>query len=111
MKPTIKHEDFTKLDLRVGKVLETQLVEGSSRLMRLKVDLGEGYGIKTIIGGLAGTYTAEDLTDKQFVFLANLEPKKLMGEESCGMIMAAGKDGKFELLAVSEKVETGTEIC
>ena len=88
MKPLITFDDFSKLDLRVGKVIHCEKKEGSEKLLRLKVNFGE-EGERNILSGLAMWYQPEDLINKEFIFVINLEPRKIMGEESQGMILAA----------------------
>lgn len=88
MKPIINIEDFAKLDLRVGTVIECVKKEGAEKLLRLTVNFGE-EGQRNILSGIAPWYKPEELIGKQFIFIINLEPRKLMGEESQGMILAA----------------------
>lgn len=108
MKPLITFDDFTKLDLRVGEIVECVKKEGSDKLLRLTVDFGE-EGTRNILSGIAQWYTPEKLIGKQFIFVINLEPRKIMGEESQGMILAA--DGKKPLpLKPSSKTTPGTGI-
>ena len=100
-KPTITFEDLIKLDIRVGKVMQASLVEGSSKLIELTVDFGEDYGTVTVFTGMQKWYTPEDFEGKTFIFVANLEPKKMMGRESQGMILSVDENGKpllFELI-------------
>src|SRR5579872_4509547 len=94
MKPIVSFDDFAKLDLRVGKIINCVRKEGSEKLLRLTVDFGE-EGERNILSGIAQWYKPEQLIDKEFVFILNLEPRKIMGEESQGMILAA--DGKKPL--------------
>lgn len=110
IKPLISFADFLKLDFRVGKVLEAVVIEESNKLIRLLVDLGEDYGKKTILAGIKENYKPEDLQGKKFVFLANLEPKKMIGEESQGMIMAADAEGRAVIINIDDSVPTGTII-
>jgi methionyl-tRNA synthetase len=91
MKPIITIDDFAKLDLRVGTVLECVEKEGSEKLLRLTVDFGE-EGTRNILSGIKEWYKPEDLKGKQFVFVFNLAPRRMMGEESEGMILAAHSD-------------------
>lgn len=91
MKPLISFTDFSKLDIRVGTVIECVEKEGSDKLLKLTVDFGE-EGQKTIFSGIKKWYTPEDLKDKQFIFIINLEPRKMMDEYSEGMLMAADSD-------------------
>ncbi len=108
MKTIISFSDFDKLDLRVGKILKAELKEGSIKLLRLTVDFGE-EGTRNILSGIAQFYKPEDLVGKSFVFIINLEPRKLMGELSEGMILAA--DGQTPLpLKPLKKIKAGTII-
>ncbi len=109
LKPTIPFSDFAKLDLKVGKIVEAKEIEGSDKLVWLQVDLGEETGTKTILAGLKGFYTTKALLDKLAVVVVNLETKKMMGEESQGMILAAD-GGKPILLKPEKKVKPGTLI-
>lgn len=108
MKPIITFEDFTKLDLRIGTVKECVKKEESEKLLRLTVDFGE-EGERNILSGIALWYKPEELTGKQFVFIINIEPRKLLGEESQGMILAADGE-KPELLHISSIVPNGAAI-
>lgn len=110
LKDPVSFSDFQKLDFRVGKVLEAVFKEGSVNLIRMKVDLGSDYGVRTIFAGVAKWYTPEDLVDKQFVFVANLTPKKMMDEESQGMMLAADGGEKAILLPVSNDVRLGSIV-
>lgn len=85
-------DEFAKVEMRVGKVIKAEDVAKSRKLIRLTVDCGE-LGQRIIFTGVRGYgYTAADFTDKQFLFVTNLEPKKIMEEESQGMILAVGDD-------------------
>lgn len=108
MKPVIPFDDFAKLDLRIGKIIQCVKKEGSEKLLRLTVDFGI-EGQRTILSGIAPFYDPEQLTGKQFVFVINLEPRRLMGEESNGMILAADGD-KPELLQTDSAVENGAAV-
>ena len=99
-KDMIAFPDFNKLDLRVGEVKEASLVEGSKNLILMQVDLGEDYGTVEILSGLAKFYTPEDLTSNKYIFLANLEPKKLMGRDSNGMILVIDDPEKYLLITL-----------
>lgn len=89
--PLISLKEFQSLDLRIGTVKEAEVVAGSKKLIKLKVDIGEE---RTVVAGLLGHYVEEDLVGKQVVVVVNLEPAKLMGIESQGMVLAAkDKDG------------------
>ena len=108
MKPTITIEDFAKLDLRVGTVISCEPKEGSVKLLRLHVDFGE-EGKRTILSGIAAWYKAEEMINKQFIFVFNLLPRKMMNEESQGMILAANGE-KPILLIPQEAITNGSTI-
>lgn len=108
MKPTIQYDDFAKLDIRIGTVINCEEKEGSEKLLRLTVDFGE-FGTRNILSGIKQWYKPADLKDKQFAFVFNLAPRKMMGEESQGMILAAeGK--KPQPLKPKAKVPPGSPI-
>ena len=109
-KSIIKFIDFEKLDLRVGEVKEATILEGSKNIIRMMVNLGEDYGIVEILSGLAKYYTPEDLIGNKYIFLANLEPKKIMGKDSNGMILVADEAEKFFLLPLDKNLKNGTVI-
>jgi len=76
----------------------------------MKVDLGDDYGLVEISAGLAKYYTPRDLIGNKYIFLANLEPKKLMGRDSNGMILVADDPEKFQLFPLDKNLENGTVI-
>jgi methionyl-tRNA synthetase len=104
----INIDDFLKLELKVGTVLEASDIEGSERLLKLIVDLGEEEP-RQILSGIKMWYAPEDLVDKQFVFIANLEPRMMMGLESQGMILAADGEKPVPLIP-GEHVPSGSKI-
>lgn len=109
MKPTITYEDFSKLDLRVGQITKCEKKEDADKLLRLTVDFGEEIGTRTILSAIAPWYTPEELQEKSFVFIVNLEPRSIRGEESQGMILAA--EGEKPLpLTTSEPAQPGAYI-
>ncbi|MEK7629366.1 MAG: methionine--tRNA ligase subunit beta [Patescibacteria group bacterium] len=85
---TISFEDFKKIELRIGQIKSAEKVEDSEKLLKLIVDFGEA-GERQILAGLAKTYTPDSLIGVRAVFVFNLEPRKLMGLESQGMLLAA----------------------
>lgn len=85
---TISFDDFKKIELRIGQIKSAEAVAGSEKLLKLSVDFGEA-GDKQILAGLAKTYTPDSLIGVRAVFVFNLEPRKLMGLESQGMVLAA----------------------
>ena len=101
-------DDFKKLEIKIGTILSAELVEGSEKLLKLEVDLGEEK--RQILSGIAKFYKPEDLIGKQVPVLANLEPKQMMGLESQGMILAAGLDEKIALLHPDTEVPAGSNI-
>ena len=109
VKPEISIDDFAKIDLRVGTVLECSKVEKSNKLLRFKID--DGMGGRTIVSGIAAYYKPEDLVGKQVCFVANLPVRKLRGVESNGMIISAqDADGSYIVISPSRKVANGSQI-
>ena len=104
----ISFSDFKKLDLRVGEIIEAERVEGSRKLVRLTVNLGNER--RQLVAGVAEYYDPKDLVGKQIVVVANLQPRKFMGIESQGMLLAAVVDGRPVLLSPEEKVPPGTPV-
>lgn len=101
-------DDFAKVELKVGTILECSEIEGSDRLLKLMIDLGEGEP-RQILSGIKQWYKPKDLINKQFVFVTNLEPRVIMGCESNGMILAADA-GKPIPIKPSKKVANGTKL-
>jgi len=109
-KPTVSFDDFAKLDLRVGKVVAIDALSGSEKLYKMTVDLGDEYGKKTILAGVKPWYTKTRLLGKNFIFIANLEPRTMMGSESQGMMLAV--DGEKPLLIpVTKTAKPGSPLC
>ncbi len=105
----ISFKDFTKVELRVGIVIEAEDVEGSEKLIKLKVDLGEEEP-RQILAGVKQWYKPKDFMGKQVIVVVNLETKVMMGLESQGMMLAAdSKDGPV-FLKPAKKVTAGTKI-
>jgi len=101
-------EDFAKIQLRVAEILEAERVEGSDKLIKMKLKVGEET--RQIVGGIARYYTPEELIGKKIIIVYNLEPKKLKGIESQGMLLAASTEGKMSLLTVDRDIESGAKI-
>lgn len=110
VKDNIVFSAFAKLDIRIGKVVKAEKIKGSDNLLRLNVDLGKEYGTRKILSGISRWYKPELLKGKKFMFIANLEPKEMMGEESQGMIMAADMDGRAFLIPVKTNLKEGTIV-
>lgn len=104
----ISFDDFVKVELVVGTVLEAEEVEGSDKLIKLMVDLGEKRP-RQILAGIKKWYKTASLVGKQFIFVANLEPRIMMGLESNGMLLATDSE-KPVPLKPSSKVAPGTKI-
>ena len=106
----IAFEDFQKLDIRVGTVLECTKVPKADKLLQFRLD--DGLGGRTIISGLAEHYAPEDLVGKQVCFIANLPPRKLRGVESEGMILSTldAATGKLHIITPQQGVAPGSEV-
>jgi methionine--tRNA ligase beta chain len=109
-KDLIQYPDFQKLDVRVGEVKSAEPVEGSKKLLKLMVDLGPDYGEVQILSGIATWYTPEQLIGNKYPFLANLEPKPMMGTTSNGMIFAVDDGEKAVLIPVDKFLQNGSLI-
>jgi len=107
MKPTITYEDFTKLDLQTAKIIEVEEIEGAGKLYKLTLELGKEK--RTICAGIKEFYSKEELKNKTIIIIANLEPRKLRGVESNGMLLAAD-DGKPILLTTDKECDSGKII-
>lgn len=105
----IQFDDFLKLDIRVGTVLECSKVPKADKLLQFKID--DGLGGRTIVSGIAKHYQPEELVGKQVCFIANLPPRKLKGIESQGMILSAEDlDGSLKLISPSVEVSPGSKV-
>ena len=110
MTSKILHSDFAKLDLRVGKIIEIEEHPNADKLYILKVDLGEEEP-RHIVAGLRPYYNPSDLLNKKAIFAANLEPAKIRGIESNGMILAAdNSNGKVIFLTTEKEIDVGSKI-
>ncbi len=98
-------EDFARVQMRVGQILEAEKIEGSRKLLKLKVDLGSET--RQLVAGIADAYEAAALLNRKVVVVANLKPARLMGVESNGMILAASIGGKPVLATFAEDVPNG----
>ncbi len=108
-KENVEFERFMTMDLRVGRVKECIKVEKADRLLQFKIDLGSEQ--RTIVSGIAEYYDPAELIGKNVALIANLEPRKIMGIESHGMLLSAeNSDGSLKLLIVDQAVEAGAEI-
>ena len=106
----INIDDFVKVDLRVGQVVSAERVKGADKLLHMKVDIGEEQP-RTIVAGIAESYPAEQMLGRKVVIVANLQPRKLRGIESNGMIVAASLEGGKPVLAgFLEEVPVGARL-
>ena len=110
VRENIAFDDFMKLDIRVGKVLECQKVPKADKLLQFRID--DGLGGRTIVSGIAKHYKPEELVGKNVCFVANLEPRKLKGIESQGMILSAeDADGRLIVITPAvDEVAPGSEV-
>jgi methionyl-tRNA synthetase len=106
----VTFDQFKKMDLRVGLVTTAEPVENTDKLMKLAVDLGEPDGPRTIVAGIAQHYSADQMTGRRIVVVANLQPAKLRGIESRGMLLAAVDGDRLSLIAPDGEVAPGTKI-
>ena len=103
--PRIGIEEFSRVEMRAAQVLEAEKVQGSRKLVRLKVDLGTET--RQVVAGIADSYDPATLVGRKVVVVANLKPARLMGIESNGMVVAANFDGKAVLATFAEDVPNG----
>ncbi len=109
VKEATTFDDFMKLDIRVGTVLECQKVPKADKLLQFKIQ--DGMGTRTIVSGIAKYYNPEDLVGKQVCFIANFPPRKLKGIESQGMILSAeDADGRLVVISPSDQVTNGVQV-
>ena len=108
-KPAITIDDFKKIDLRIAKVILCERVPRSDKLLKLQVEVGTEK--RQILAGVAQHYSPEDLIGKSVVVVFNLQPAKLMGHESQGMLLAASdNDGRLTFITTSTDVSSGSVV-
>ena len=108
-KETIDFEDFTKLDIRIGTILEAEKVAKTKKLLKLKVDVG--IDTRTIVSGIAESFSPEEIIGQQVSVLVNLAPRKIRGVESQGMIlMTDTPDGKLAFVEPTKEVKNGQQV-
>jgi len=108
-KENITYEQFAAMDIRIGTVLEAELVPKTSKLMKLKIDTG--FDQRTVVSGIAEYFKPEEVVGRQVSILVNLEPRTLRGIESQGMIlMAENSDGKLEFVLPSQPLANGSQV-
>jgi methionyl-tRNA synthetase len=108
-KPTIVYDDFAKLDLKVGTIVQAEKVAKADKLLKLLVDMGAEQ--RTIVSGIAQHFNPADIIGRQVVVVANLAPRKMKGIESNGMIlMAEDKSGKLHFVSPRDTIEAGSGV-
>jgi methionyl-tRNA synthetase len=101
-------EEFSKLDLRVATIVEVEKVPNATKLLKLTISLGEET--RTILAGIAEMYEPDELKGKQIVVIANLQPRRMRGIESQGMLLAADVNGQAIILQPETEVPAGTKV-
>ena len=110
IKPVVSYDDFEKLDIRVGKIITCERVKKANKLLKFTLDDGSGKE-RTIVSGIAKFYNPEDLVGKSVCFIANFEPRKLMGVTSEGMILSAVDfDESLSVITTSKDVKSGSQV-
>ena len=109
IREVVAFDDFTRLDIRVGRVTECTKVPKADKLLQFKID--DGLGGRTIVSGIAKHYAPEELVGRQVCFVANLEPRRIKGITSEGMILSAeGADGRLAVISPEKEVEPGSAV-
>lgn len=108
IKNVVNFEEFDKIDLRVGKIVEAERVEGSEKLLKLQVDLGEEK--RQILAGIGKSYSPEELINKSVVVIINLEPREMMGLVSQGMVLAVKDNNNLSVLVPEREILPGSRI-
>jgi len=104
----ITFDDFKRLDIRIGRVISAERVEGTDKLLKLEIDLGTEK--RQLVAGIAEFFQSEQLIGKELPVLVNLEPRKIRGIESKGMILAVDIEGRPILLGPEEEVPPGSIV-
>ena len=107
-KDYIEFDEWEKLDIRVGKVLECETVPKSKKILRFTLEVGSEK--RQILSGISQFHNPDELIGKNVIFIANLKPRKMMGLESCGMILSAEFDDKLTVLTTLKDIQSGAEI-
>lgn len=106
--PNISFDEFSKMDIRIGQILEAERVEGTDKLMKLRVDMGSE--IRTIVSGIAHVFSVEEVLNKKVQVIANLAPRKIKGIESRGMILFADKGDTLAFVSPDSDVSNGSSV-
>ncbi|MDD5070234.1 MAG: methionine--tRNA ligase subunit beta [Candidatus Omnitrophica bacterium] len=104
----VQFEDFVKLDLRVAKVLEVENHPDADKLYLLKVDIGDR--VIQLVAGIKAFYSPEEILDKRIIVIVNLEPRKIRGVESQGMLLAAKDLQRLSLVTLDREVDLGSKV-
>ncbi|MCS7093698.1 MAG: methionine--tRNA ligase subunit beta [Candidatus Aenigmarchaeota archaeon] len=104
----VSYNDFSKIEMRVGRIVKVEEIEGSQKLYKLTVDFGNEK--KIAVSGIKQYYKPEDLLEKKFIFVTNLERRKIMGVESECMILAVEDGDKVVLIQPEKNVKEGSKI-
>ena len=107
-KDYIEFDEWEKLDIRVGKVLECEPVKKSKKLLRFTLEVGSEK--RQILSGISQFHKPEELIGKNVVFIANLKPRKMMGLDSCGMILSAEYQDKLTVLTTLNDIQSGAQV-
>ncbi len=105
---TISFDEFKKAELKVAEIKNVEDIDGADKLYKLEVDVGSEK--RTLVAGIKNAYKKEELIGKKIVVVTNLEPAKIRGITSHGMLLAATKDGNVSLLTIDKKIENGANI-
>ncbi len=104
----ITFDEFKRMDLRVGEIVQAERVEGTQKLLKLEVDIGSEK--RQMIAGIADVYPPETLIGKKIIVVANLQPATIRGIESQGMLLAADLDGRPVIPFFKEDIPAGTTV-
>jgi methionyl-tRNA synthetase len=107
----IKYDDFVKVEFKIGEIKEATEVEGSEKLLKLQVDFGE-ENLRTVFSGIKKWYSPTDLIGKKTVFVTNIKPRKIMGEESQAMIFGAEDENEenMSMLLLDTDLPVGSKV-
>ena len=108
----VSFNDWSKLDLRVGKILKAEEIEGADKLYKLSIDLGKVLGKRTLVAGIKPYYKQTELKNKSCIIFTNLQPRTLKGIESQGMLLAAvsSDEKNVHLLCPDSDIELGSKV-
>jgi len=106
----INYDDFAKVEFRIGEIKEAQAVEGSEKLIKLVVDFGKELGERIVFSGIKKWYQPKELINKKTVFVINMVPKKIMGEESQAMIFGAENGDDMSILLLDKDLDNGSKV-